>query len=92
MPVFDQLVKEKWLTENKQDNEIKDLIKAYFEITNKNEDRISINNILIFKNSHKVLKTISKTKFYEILTDDFKLVQINSGERLWMGIKYKAQP
>lgn len=91
MPEFDKNVKEGWTAENKQNKEIIELIKERFEITNNEEDTVSVARIKKFREYNKdVFATISMYRFNEILRDELKLIEGKSGERLWKGIKEKV--
>lgn len=89
MPEFDQEVKNKWTADNKQNNEIIDVIKETYEITNDKEDHVSVRDLKKFRDNHKeVFSTISAQRFNEILKDELGLEEgRNASDRFWKGIK-----
>lgn len=91
MPEYDQDVKKKWTTENKQNVEIISKIKEYYDITQNKKDTVSIQDMKKFKETHKkVFKTISPHRFDEILSEELELTKgRNAQVRCWTGIKKK---
>ncbi|AVG46848.1 DNA replication [Acanthamoeba polyphaga mimivirus] len=87
MPEFDPDVKEKWITESKQNDKVIELVQKYYKITGKDNDRVPICDMKKFKNSHKEFKDISLNRFNDILRDELKLVEGRSTFRFWKGIK-----
>jgi len=89
MPEFDNVVKEMWTQEEKQDDKIKELIEESFIITGNKNDKVPIREIRDFKKiNDDDLKAISINKFNQILETQFGLVRSISGsKRYWRGIK-----
>lgn len=90
MPHFDQEIKNNWIIDNRQTNEIIDEIKEYFEITNDPNDSVTVQEFKKFRSKNKKLfQTISQTRFNEILRNDLGLVEGRSSfSRFWKGIRY----
>lgn len=88
MPEFDADVKDKWLSDNKQNIETIDLIKTRFVITGDLEDTITVAEMKNFKNNNRTLATMSLNRFTEILQDDLHLIKsTKKNDRVWKGIK-----
>jgi hypothetical protein len=91
MPIFDQIVKDRWIEDNKQSIEIIDLIKNTYDITLNENDIISVADIKRFKNFNKSLKTISLHNFYDILKDELGIKEYRNNGRYWQGIRIKQE-
>lgn len=91
MPEFSKDVKQKWTEETKQQDEIINLIKESFDITNDKKDTISVSDINLFKKQNKnIFSTISPHRFKEILKDELNLTEgRTSAGRFWEGITKK---
>lgn len=89
MPEFDSEVKENWTAENKQNNEIIDKIKENYEITEDDNDIVTIQEFKKFREDNKkIFRTISPQKFNEILREELELVEgPRTNGRCWKGIK-----
>lgn len=89
MPEFDKETKDRWTSENKQSNEVINKIEEYYEVTGNKDDTVSISNFKKFREAHKkTFKTISSTRFNDILREDLALEEDrNSSSRYWMGIR-----
>lgn len=91
MPEFDEEVKKKWTEEGQQESSIIEMIKSTYEITGNDKDRISKNEMNIFKKQHKdKFQHISAHRFKEILTRDLKLTEGNSEYRYWGCIRKRT--
>ena len=91
MPEFDNEVKEKWTSDNKQNAAIIELIEKNFDITKNSTDKILVTEMKNFKNNNKkAFSTISYQRFNEILKDELELEEGRiSNSRAWCGIKKK---
>jgi len=89
LPEFDEKIKDKWSTEGKQSNEIIELIKEHYEITEDKNDKVTIGDLKKFRESHKdVFATISGPRFNDILTEELNLEQGRDAKSgFWKGIK-----
>ncbi|AVL93355.1 DNA primase [Zamilon virus] len=89
MPEFDPEVKEKWTAETKQNDVVIEIINEHYEITGKDNDRATNDDIRkLYNIVHKKSKDISLTRFKDILRDELKLVEGRSASaRFWKGIK-----
>lgn len=93
IPESDPEIKLKWTAESKQSEEIIELIKETYDITNDDKDTIGVNDIKKFREKNKgIFQTISNTMFNEILQEELGLKQgRNSSSRFWSGIKLKSK-
>lgn len=93
-PEFDQLTKEEWTIEGRQDTSMVDVLKLHFEKTTNENDFISVNDMTTFrKNLGKEFNTISPKRFNEMIQLAFGLTQIRKGKqgtRGWSNLIKKA--
>ena len=67
-PRFNEEAKSSWTSDNNKEEQIIELIKDEYEITNDNNDQIKVSDFNLFKkNNSKVFSSISDKKIYEIL-------------------------
>ncbi len=92
MPEFDQIVKDKWLAESKQKDEITNIIKENYEITGDDKDTVTVSELNNFKKMNKnIFSKISAHRFNEILCEKLHLKEDrNNTSRFWRGIKKRS--
>lgn len=92
-PEFNSLTKEEWTINDRKDKCVADLLLQHFEITNNDNDFISVADMNEFKNKHKKeFSTISSKRFNDLIKITFKIEQTRKGTnstRGWIGIKNK---
>lgn len=89
MPQFDLVTKEEWTCDDRPTDIVMDAIRENFTITLLKEDTITISEMTNFRNKNpQVFKTISTTKFNEILKNNGLIADRSKNCRFWRGVKW----
>ena len=94
-PEFDLKTKDEWTIEGRQDTSIVEILHNNFEITNNDNDFLTVSEMKKFRKCHKTeFSTISNKRFNEIFFLAFKIHQIRKGKNKvygWPNICSKTQ-
>lgn len=90
-PEFDREVKNKWIADDDQKVSVVDKIKEYYDITNKDSDRVSVQEMKNFKEKNKKdFSSMSVHRFNDVLREELGLQEgRDANSRFWKGITKK---